>query len=67
MKRFAQIREAKKMPKGDHVFSKRVNKKTVMVHKDNKGFSVYIDGDMLDTYRTQAEAEKMGMAFAKEF
>lgn len=66
MKTFADIREAK-MPKGDHVSQKRVNKKMVMVHKDNKGFTAYIDGDKLDTYRSQAEAEKMGAAFAKEF
>ena len=65
MKTFKEIRE-KKMPKGDHVFSKKVNRHNVMVHKDNKGFSVFIDGDKLDTYRSQKEAEKMGIAFAKE-
>lgn len=66
MKNFKQIREAKKMPSGDHVFTKKVNRHTVMVHKDNKGFTVYIDGDKLDSYRTQREAEKMGVEFAKE-
>lgn len=67
MKTFKQIREAKsKMPAGEHVFDKKVNGHTVMVHKDNKGFSVYIDGDKLDTYRSQKEAEKMGVEFAKE-
>jgi len=54
------------MPKGDHVFSKKVKSHTVMVHKDTKGFTTYIDGDKLDTYRSQKEAEKMGVAFAKE-
>jgi len=54
------------MPAGEHVFQKKVSKHTVMVHKDNKGFSVYIDGDKLDTYRSQKEAEKMGVMFAKE-
>lgn len=67
MKTFKEIREAtKRMPKGEHVFSKKVNKHTVMVHKDNKGFVTYIDGDKLDTYKSQKEAEKMGIAFAKE-
>ena len=66
MKTFAQIREAK-MPAGEHLSSKKVKGKTVMVHKDKKGFSVYIDGDKLDTYRSEKEAEKMGIAFAKEF
>ena len=67
MRTFKEIREAaKKMPPGDHVFSKKVNKTNVMVHKDKKGFTVYIDGEKLDTYRNQREAEKMGVAFAKE-
>ena len=55
------------MPAGQHVFDKKVNRHTVMVHKDNKGFSVYIDGDKLDTFKNQKEAEKAGIAFAKEF
>lgn len=54
------------MPAGEHVFQKKVNKHTVMIHKDNKGFSVYIDGDKLDTYKSQKEAEKIGVTFAKE-
>jgi hypothetical protein len=66
MKTFAQIREAKAMPKGDHVFDKLVGKVKVMIHKDTKGFTVYIDGDKLDTYKSQKEAEKVGIAFAKE-
>lgn len=66
MKTFTQIREAKVMPKGDHVFDQRVGKVKVMIHKDTKGFTVYIDGDKLDTYRSQKEAEKVGIAFAKE-
>jgi len=65
MKSFKNIRE-KKMPAGDHVFSKKVNRHSVMVHQDKKGFSVYIDGDKLDTYKTQKEAERMGVTFAKE-
>ena len=65
MKSFTEIRK-KKMPPGDHVFQKKINKHTVMIHKDNKGFSVFIDGDKLDTYRSQKEAERMGVTFAKE-
>jgi hypothetical protein len=69
MKTFKDIRESKSkggMPSGEHVFNKKVNKHSVMVHKDNKGFTVYIDGDKLDTYKSQKEAEKMGVEFAKE-
>jgi len=43
MKLFSEMR--KKMPAGEHVFSKKVNRHKVMIHKDKKGFSVYIDGD----------------------
>jgi hypothetical protein len=67
MKTFKSIREKKKgMPAGQHVFDKKVNRHSVMVHKDNKGFSVYIDGDKLDTFKNQREAEKAGIEFAKE-
>jgi hypothetical protein len=68
MKTFKTLREAtkKKMPSGENVFSKRVGKVNVMVHKDNKGFTAYIDGEKLDTYRNKREAEKMGIQFAKE-
>jgi hypothetical protein len=68
MKNFKEIREAskKKMPPGEHVFDKKVGKVHVMVHKNTKGFTVYIDGEKLDTYRSQKEAEKMGVTFAKE-
>ena len=69
MKTFKTLREARssgKMPAGEHVFDKKVGKVKVMIHKTNKGFTVYIDGDKLDTYKTQREAEKMGIEFAKE-
>lgn len=67
MKTFKQIREAvKKLPAGDQVFSKIIKKHKVTVHKDSKGFATYIDGEKLDTYRSQKEAEKMGVTFAKE-
>lgn len=67
MKRFSEIREASsKKDGGESVFSKKVGKVKVSVKKDNKGFTVFIDGDKLDTYRSQKEAEKMGVEFAKE-
>ena len=68
MKNFKSIREESKksMPKGDHVFDKKIGKVKVMIHKNDKGFTVYIDGDKLDTYRSQKEAETVGTAFAKE-
>ena len=55
------------MPPGEHVFDKKVNRHTIMVHKEKGKFTTYIDGDKLDTFRSQKEAEKAGIAFAKEF
>lgn len=65
---FKQLREKKLrgMPPGEHVFDKRVKNVRVMIHKDAKGFTVYIDGDKLDTFRSKREAQKAGMEFAKE-
>lgn len=67
MKKFSTIREAKKSaPKGDKVSSKKVGKVSVAVYKGKGGFTAYIDGDKLDTYRSQKEAEAMSTEFAKE-
>ena len=65
---FKQLREKKLrgMPPGQHVFDKKVKNVKVMVHKDAKGFTTYIDGDKLDTFRSEREAQKAGMEFAKE-
>ena len=39
----------------------------VMIHKEKSGFVVYIDGDRLDAYKTQREAEKMAKQFVKTY
>lgn len=64
MKTFAQLREKKESK--EVLFSKRVNRATVTVKQDKKGFAAFIDGDKLDTFKTQKEAESAGIAFAKE-
>ena len=38
-----------------------------MIHKDKGEFVVYIDGDRLDGYKTQREAEKMAKEFVKQY
>lgn len=48
------------------MFSKRINKASVVVYKNKNKFDVYIDGDKLDTFKSQAEAEIAGESFAKE-
>ena len=58
MKSFAEIREAAK-PKtfgGEQVFSKKMGKYPVVINKDKKGYSAFIDGDFLDTFRSEKDA-----------
>lgn len=65
MKYFTELRN--KMPPGEHVKGFKVDRVSVMIHKDKGKFVAYVDGDKLDTYRTQREAEKAASQFVKEF
>jgi len=65
MRTFKEIREAKK-PKGKVVFNKKIDKVSVVITKGSKGFTVHIDGDMLDTFKSQKEAEKTAATVVKE-
>jgi PHD/YefM family antitoxin component YafN of YafNO toxin-antitoxin module len=68
MKTFVQLRElAGRKPHGDMVFNKRIDRVPVMIHKEKNKFVVYIDGDRLDAYSTQREAEKMAKEFVKQY
>lgn len=68
MKDFSQLREFRgRKPKGRPVFSKRLQKVSVAVHKEMGKFVTYVDGDRLDAYNSQKEAEKAGMEFVKQF
>ena len=69
MKTFLQIRElAKRKPKGDLVSNNKFGKIQVMVYKEKPNlFVTYIDGDRLDGYKTQKEAEKAGKEFVKQY
>ena len=53
-------------PSGKMVMNKKINRVPVMIHKEKSGFVVYIDGDRLDSYKTQKEAEKMASEFVKQ-
>ena len=70
VKSFKEIRERKKTPKGETVFSSkaggRISKVSVSIVKEPKGFSVYIDGDKLDTFKSQSEAMKALKSPVKE-
>ena len=66
MKQFSQLRELTgRMPKGQHVFDKKVNGIHIMIHKDLGKFVAYVDGDRLDAYNSQKEAEKAATEFVK--
>ena len=69
MHTFKELREKqlKKMPPGEHVFDKKIERIPVMIHKVKTKFVVYIDGDKLDSYNTQQEAEKMAKQFVKTY
>jgi hypothetical protein len=62
MKSFKEIREAKSPP----VFKKKMGKYPVEIVKDSKGFVAYIDGDKLDTFRSEGDAKKAITAALKE-
>jgi len=66
MRTFKHLREETSKIPGKKTFEKKVKKSRVCVYKDKKGFTVYIDKDKLDTFKSQKEAEKVGMEFAKE-
>ena len=61
MKLFTEIRKQK--PSGDVVFDKKMKTKSgksypVQVVKDKKGFTAYVDGDKLATFRSERDAMK---------
>ena len=67
-KTFKDIRElAGRKPIGDVVFNKKINRIPVKIHKERNVFVVYIDGDRLDSYKTQREAERMAKEFVKQY
>jgi hypothetical protein len=64
MKLFTELR--KKIP-GDQVADFKVDRVPVKIHKDKGKFVAYVDGDRLDAYRSQKEAEKAAIQFVKQF
>ena len=68
MKTFFAIRELTgRKPEGKKVFDKKMKGIRVMIHKERNGFVTYIDGDRLDVYKTQKEAEKAASEFMKQY
>ena len=68
MKTFLQLRELTgRKPEGKMVFNKKIKGVKVMIHKEKNGFVTYIDGDRLDVYKSQKEAEKAANEFMKQY
>lgn len=66
--KFIDLREKLgRHPSGEMVFNKKIDRIPVMIHKEKAGFVVYIDGDRLDAYKTQPQAEKMAKEFVKQY
>jgi hypothetical protein len=68
MKTFLQLRElAGRKPIGKVVFDKKINRIPVKINNEKNKFVVYIDGDRLDAYNSQREAEKSALEFMKQY
>ena len=64
MKTFAELRNRR--PQGETVWSKKFRRVKTEVQKTKKGFVAIIDGDVLDTFRTERDAVKAIETAAKE-
>lgn len=66
--KFAELRKviSEDAKKKTIVFSKKLNRIPVVIYKEGEKFSLYIDGDHLDDYESQKEAEKFATSFVKE-
>lgn len=66
MKTFTQIRELTgRKPSGQLVVNKKLGKIQIMVYKDRNQYVAYVDGDRLDAYKSEKEAEKAATEFIK--
>jgi|TARA_R110000822_G_scaffold34236_2_gene97559 hypothetical protein len=64
---FQELREKKLkgMPPGEHVWDKRIQRVSTMIHKDNGKYVLYIDNEKLDEYPTIARAKRSAEEFVK--
>lgn len=63
MKNFKDFRDKKERP----VYSKRVDGITVEVFKNSGRFEAFVDGDMLDSYKSQNDAVRAASSFVKQY
>lgn len=62
VKTFRQLRESKDKV----VFKKKMSGYPVVIHKTDKGFHLEIDGDSVDTFKSQKEAEATAKQVLKD-
>ena len=68
MKTFLHLRELTgRKPEGKEVCNKKIGRVTIKINKERNGFVAYVDGDRLDVYRSQSEAEKASKEFLKQY
>lgn len=68
MKTFRDLRESlDREPSGQKVFDKKISGVPVLITKESNKFVVYIDGDRLDDYKTEREAQNMAQQFVKQY
>jgi hypothetical protein len=67
MQTFLELREKLgRKPTGTIVYDKKINKIPVQIYKDNKGFTAYVDGDRLDSFKSQKDAQRSAENIVKE-
>ena len=63
MKTFREVRNKKDKP----VYSKKMNGFQVEIRKNSGSFEAYVDGDMLDSFKSQNDAVKAATEFIKQY
>jgi hypothetical protein len=63
---FKSIR-LRESPAGKKVFDQKVGRMDTTIHLTTAGYNVYLDGDKLDVYKSQEEAEKAASEFVKQY
>jgi len=63
MKTFRDVRTKKEKP----VYAKKVDGFQVEVRKNSGRFEAYVDGDMLDDFKSQNDAVKAATEFIKQY
>jgi hypothetical protein len=67
LKKFKDLVDSLQEAKADITKSFKIKGVKVDIHKHKGQFEVQIDGDILDTYKTEKEAEMMAKQFVNQY